>query len=255
VRIVVTAVDLPMRRGLSSSAAVCVLVVRAFSQVHGLGLSIRDEMELAYQGELASGSQCGRMDQVCAYGKRLVLAHFDGHSLDIEVLRPGAPVPLLIVDLRGEKDTRRILSDLNACFTGRDDERRRALRAALGPDNAALVAGARRALESGDMCVLGGLMTEAQGLFDRCVTPACPSQLLAPRLHAVLAHPAVRRLAWGGKGVGSQGDGAAQLVCRGFEEREALGGELSGAFGMQCLPLTIEANANGGGTAERVSRG
>jgi galactokinase len=239
VRLVVTDMDLPVKRGLSSSAAVCVLVARAFNRVHGLGLGVRDEMELAYRGEIACGSLCGRMDQVCAYGRGPVLLHFDGDALDIEPLHAQGVVSLLIVDLMRPKDTRRILSALSACFNGRDSARRRALRRALGADNADLVCRARHALECTDAHTLGALMTEAQELFDRCVAPACPQELSAPRLHEVLAHPTARALAWGGKGVGSQGDGAAQFVCRGTDERKRLARELTDRFGVQCLPLTI----------------
>ena len=64
---------LPQRKGLSSSAAACVLVVRAFSTVYGLGLSAADEMELAFRGEALTPSACGRMDQVCALGQVLTL--------------------------------------------------------------------------------------------------------------------------------------------------------------------------------------
>jgi galactokinase len=55
---------LPMRKGLSSSAAVCVLVVKAFDAVFGLNLSMAEVMELAYKGEMMTPSRCGRMDQV-----------------------------------------------------------------------------------------------------------------------------------------------------------------------------------------------
>jgi hypothetical protein len=88
-------------------------------------------------------------------------------------------------------------------------------------------------------------MVEAQEIFDRCVAPACPSELAAPRLHAALAHPAAGALTWGGKGVGSQGDGAAQFVCRGANERTALANRLAADGVGQCLPLTITAAAGG----------
>lgn len=42
-------------------------------------------------------------------------------------------------------------------------------------------------------------------------TPACPSELTAPKLHGLLALEAVRGQ-WGAKGVGSQGDGTAQVI-------------------------------------------
>ena len=239
VRISVDHMDLPVRRGLSSSAAICVLTARAFNRVHQLGLDTRDEMELAYRGELAAGSQCGRMDQACAYGKRLVLLGFDGDTMRVDLLSSEQPLYLLIVDLLHHKDTRRILADLHAQFLAPDSEQTRALRGALGRGNLALIAAARAALAAGDAHQLGALMIEAQAVFDHDIAPACPSELTAPRLHALLADPVVRKLTWGGKGVGSQGDGAAQFVCRGSDERAALINHLSAAGLMKCLPLTI----------------
>ena len=43
-----------------------VLVVRAFDELLGLGLSMHEVMEAAYQGERLTPSSCGRMDQVTA---------------------------------------------------------------------------------------------------------------------------------------------------------------------------------------------
>lgn len=54
---------LPVKKGLSSSAAVCVLVARAFSRAYDLACTTRDEMEIAYHGERTTPSRCGRMDQ------------------------------------------------------------------------------------------------------------------------------------------------------------------------------------------------
>jgi mevalonate kinase len=44
--------DLPIKKGLSPSAAICVLTARAFDRVYDLKMTIRGEMELAYQGEI-----------------------------------------------------------------------------------------------------------------------------------------------------------------------------------------------------------
>ena len=233
--------DLPVRKGLSSSAAICVLVARAFAAVYGLALSVRDEMELAYAGERRTGSECGRMDQVCAYGRRVTFLRFDGDDFEVEPLAPGATLQLLIVDLRRGKDTRRILADLNACFPDAPGPLAAGVREALGAANARLLASARRAVEAGDAQALGALMTEAQARFDAQVAPASPAELAAPRLHAVLAHPALAELAHGGKGVGSQGDGCAQLVARGPEERERLAAALERDLDVRCWPLTLAA--------------
>lgn len=238
-RIDVTDRDLPVQRGLSSSAAVCVLVARAFNRLFELGLSVRDEMEIAYAGERLTGSQCGRMDQACAFGSTPVLLHFDGEAMDVETLTIGGPIHVLIVDLCHQKDTRRILADLHAAFERGDA----GLRHALGKANAALVDAARDALLRGDAAGLGSLMAQAQDLFDRCVAPACPSELRAPRLHAVLAHSATRALGFGGKGVGSQGEGTAQIVCHDAAARSELSAILERECAVRCLPLTLSPAA------------
>jgi galactokinase len=230
--------DLPVGKGLSSSAAVCVLVARAYDRAYRLGLGPRDEMELAYAGERRTGSQCGLMDQVCAYGRTTTFLTFDGPRVDVEPVDVGGRLHLLVVDLGRTKDTRRILADLNACFPGAEGAVARDVREALGPRNAAIVVEARGIVAAGDARALGALMTEAQAVFDRLVAPACP-ELRAPRLHEVLAHPAVRRLAWGGKGVGSQGDGSAQLVARDGAARAELAAALARDLGVGCLPLTL----------------
>ena len=230
--------DLPVRKGLSSSAATCVLVARAFDRLYGLGLGERGEIEVAFAGERRTGSECGRMDQICAYGRRATFLRFDGESLDVEVLAPAGALHLLVVDLRREKDTRRILRDLNGCFPAAPGARAAAVREALGPRNEALLARARAAVVGGDARALGALMREAQALFDAQVAPACP-ELRAPRLHEVLAHPAVAELALGGKGVGSGGDGSAQLVAPDPAARDALAKRLETELGVACLPLTI----------------
>lgn len=50
---------LPLKKGLSSSAALCVLVARAFNRVHALRLTTRGEMQYAYEGERMTPSQVG----------------------------------------------------------------------------------------------------------------------------------------------------------------------------------------------------
>ncbi|HRR35377.1 MAG TPA: GHMP kinase, partial [Kiritimatiellia bacterium] len=107
---------LPVKKGLSSSAAFCVLVARAFNQVYGLGLTTRAEIEAAYQGEIATPSRCGRMDQGCAFGQIPVMMTFDGDRLGVQPLCPGGDFYLLIADLCGKKDTVRILADLNDAY-------------------------------------------------------------------------------------------------------------------------------------------
>jgi len=70
------------------------------------------------------------------------------------------------------------------------------------------------AVETGDVCALGAQMTHAQHLFDAYCLPNCPSELASPRLHTLMNDAVLRELCVAVKGVGSQGDGSAQLLCR-----------------------------------------
>jgi UTP-glucose-1-phosphate uridylyltransferase/mevalonate kinase len=235
--------DLPIKKGLSSSAAICVLVARAFNQLYDLKLTVRGEMEMAYQGEITTPSRCGRMDQGCAFGRRPVLMTFDGDYLETQEVVAGADLYLVIADLQGQKDTIRILADLNRAYPGPETEVARGVQELLGPQNRRLVHQAVQALEAGDAQGLGALMREAQALFDRYAAPACPEQLSAQILHRVLDYGPLQPYIWGGKGVGSQGDGAAQFIARSQQDQQAAMKVLQEDLGMPCLALTLEASA------------
>eukprot|EP00962_Isochrysis_galbana_P049205 scaffold20749_cov109-Isochrysis_galbana.AAC.4 len=60
-------------------------------------------MDLGYHGEITTPSQCGRMDQCCAFGNRPVLMTFDGDRLDCDELNLKCTIHLLIVELDGTK--------------------------------------------------------------------------------------------------------------------------------------------------------
>jgi len=232
----ITAMDLPLRKGVSSSAAVCILLAKAFDAVYKLGLFPHELMELAYRGEKLTGSQCGRMDQACIYGKTPVLLTFQ-KSMDIRVepVFPGREIPMFFVDLAGQKDTVRILADLQGSYL-----RSAALQEALGRENERIVRQAYRALTTGDAKRLGELMTEAQEVFDRQVAPHSPRELASPLLHQVLTFREIAPRIHGGKGVGSQGDGTCQFVARSAADRDKAMDKITRAFGdMQCFPLTI----------------
>ncbi len=234
--------DLPIRKGLSSSAAICVLTARAFNRLYHLGLDVREEMELAYQGELTTPSRCGRMDQGCAFGSQPVLMTFDGDQLDVRPLNLGGEFHFVIVDLRAGKDTRKILTCLNACFPTAQSEEARALQRLLGPNNKQLVHRAVSALKDGNAPCLGDLMHQAQHDFDLAAAPICPEELTAPALHRVLEYPPIQPLTWGGKGVGSQGDGAAQLLARSAADQAQVMRILENELGVACIPLTLKAS-------------
>jgi UTP-glucose-1-phosphate uridylyltransferase/mevalonate kinase len=239
--------DLPIKKGLSSSAAISVLTARAFNRVYDLRLTVRGEMELAYQGEITTPSRCGRMDQGCAFGDRAVLMTFDGDRIETEEIRPARDLHFVIVDLKAGKNTLEILKGLNRSYPFAEGEIEQGVQQLLGPLNERVVGEAIEALKEGDARRLGELMTEAQAHFDRYATPACPEELRSPVLHRVLGFEPIQAHVFGGKGVGSQGDGSAQLVARSAEDQKAAVEILERELGVGCLTLTL-------GTGPKVTR-
>ncbi|MGC8878520.1 MAG: sugar phosphate nucleotidyltransferase [Anaerolineae bacterium] len=233
--------DLPMKKGLSSSAAICVLTARAFNRVYDLKMTIRGEMEMAYQGEITTPSRCGRMDQGCAYGNRPVLMIFDGDRLDTVELQVKDALYFVLVDLQAKKDTTEILRRLNHCYPFARNEIERGVQELLGPINQRIVRQAVEALQAGDAERLGALMVEAQEFFDRYATPACPEELTAPVLHRVLNYAPLKPHIWGGKGVGSQGDGSAQFLARSEADQQAVVEIIERDLKMPCLKLTLRS--------------
>ncbi len=231
--------DLPVKKGLSSSAAICVLTARAFNRVYDLKLTVRGEMELAYQGEITTPSRCGRMDQGCAFGNRPVLMTFDGDRLDTTELQVNQPLYFVIVDLQAKKDTMEILNRLNRCYPFAENEVERGVQELLGPVNHRVVQQAIEALQTSDAQRLGNLMSEAQVFFDRYATPACPEELTSPVLHRILDYESLKPHVWGGKGVGSQGDGTAQFIARSAADQQAVIEIIRRDLGMPGYPLTL----------------
>ena len=238
VRIRITSMTLPMKSGLSSSAAICVLVARAFNQLYCLNLNTLGEMNIAYLGELRTSSRCGRLDQACAFGVKPNLMTFDGDEIEVRSLNVKKHLYWVFADLCAEKDTIKILSDLNKAYPFPDSDAARAEHEALGKLNLEIIDRAVKYMAEGDAESLGKLMNEAEAIFNEKVVPMS-SALQSPKLNAVLADPKIQPLVWGGKGVGSHGDGSVQFLARSEEAQKQLEDYLNNQ-GMKAYSLTIK---------------
>lgn len=233
--------DLPIKKGLSSSAAICVLAARAFNRVYDLKLTVRGEMELAYQGEITTPSRCGRMDQGCAFGSRPILMTFDGDRLETTELNVNQELFFVIVDLNSQKDTFEILKRLNHCYPFPDDEVQRNVQRLLGPINKDILHQAVASIQNTNPQRLGELMVEAQRVFDQYATPVCPEELTAPVLHHILSYPPLLPHIFGGKGVGSQGDGTAQFLTKSKADQDTVIQIIESDLSLSCLKLTLSS--------------
>ena len=237
VRIRITDMTLPMKSGLSSSAAICVLVARAFNLLYNLNLNTLGEMNIAYLGELRTSSRCGRLDQACAFGVKPNLMTFDGDEIEVKSLNVKKELHWVFADLCASKDTIKILSDLNKAYPFATTEAEENLHKALGEWNHDIVKRAIKYMAEGDRESLGRLMTEAEEMFDKYITPMSPA-LRAPKLHEVLHDPQIQPMVYGGKGVGSHGDGSVQFLARSAEDQQRLLDYLN-AQGMKAYSLTL----------------
>lgn len=234
--------DLPIKKGLSSSAAICVLVARAFNRLYDLKMNRRGEMEMAYLGEITTPSRCGRMDQGCAYGNRPIEMIFDGPEMDVVELKVPRDLFFVIVDLGASKNTQEILSSLNQAYPFAAGEVQANVQKYLGTINANIVREVATALQQGDAVKIGELMKLAQREFDKHLIPACPSQLTAPVLHELLNYPPIQTYILGGKGVGSQGEGTAQFIVKDAESQQQVIEIIERDFPqMECLKLIVRS--------------
>lgn len=240
IALTITKMDLPMKSGLSSSAAICVMVVKAFNMLYDLHLNTMGLMNIAYWGEQRTPSRCGRLDQACAFGVNPIAMNFDGNEIDVDRITLKKPLYYVFADLMAGKNTVKILAGLSSAYPFAKNEKEKRLHEALGEDNQYITKRAVEYMSSGDSEALGALMTEAQSLFDDKVAPMCPEELIAPVLHSVLEDETVRSLTFGAKGVGSQGDGTVQFLAKDEESQRELISYLENIKGMTSYALTLK---------------
>lgn len=72
-----------------------------------------------------------------------------------------------------------------------------------------------------------------------------PHQLKSPNLHKVLEYEKIKPYIYGAKGVGSQGDGCCQLLCRSEKDAQVVMDIIKEDLHMSSMPCTI-----GGGKTE-----
>lgn len=239
VEINITAMNLPMKSGLSSSAAICVLVAKAFNTLYSLRLNTLGLMNIAYWGEQRTPSRCGRLDQACAFGTVPVEMTFDGNEVNAKKIDIGGDFYFVFADLNSHKNTIKILADLNKGYPFPHNKMEEDLHSALGFENAEIINKAKSYLEEGDSKKYGKLMIAAQKLFDTKVAPLCKEELTAPILHQTLNDENIKKLTFGGKGVGSQGDGTVQFLAKNEESQKKLIEYLQTKKNMSAYSLTL----------------
>lgn len=203
--------DVPMKKGLSSSAALCVSASRALSALFSLNLSSDDVVRISYRAENGLlGIGCGMMDQTAAAHEEPLFMDFQGgfRYREIDLKRA---LPLVIADTGGERDTKLILNSLNHHYFR---ERDPLIVRTLGTDIPRLVKKARAEMEgSCRLERIGRLMNENQSCYDRGLRPFCPQELDTPLLYDAL-DIALEAGALGAKWTGAGGEGSIIALAR-----------------------------------------
>lgn len=234
--------ELPAGRGFSSSAAVCVALVRAFAELYGRTVGTEEAAELAYRAEHdGCGVACGRLDPLaCAWGTPLFL-RFTGEEVSAEALP--AHFALALGSFAAPRDTRAILATLGRHHRGevavRDWEGVRRVGAVRGALDGfgEQASRAREALLHGDVRALGGAMDICQEIYEEELMPAFP-ELRAPGL--VKAVRALRRAgALGAKFSGAGGDGSVIGLYAPDDPRVAEGVAALDALGLEAFAMEL----------------
>ena len=227
------------KKGLSSSAAICVLICKAYDKIYKLNMSYQDYMKISYEAERNIGSMCGKMDQIVAYESKTSLMEFKNDEINIKKIEVGCDLHIVYVDLNGKKDTKKILSRLNSIYPFPKNKNEKNIINYFGKMNTKIVEKATCLLKDGKVKELGKLMSDTQKLFDKYVSIMCLEELSAPLLHKLLNDKYIKTVTYGGKGVGSGGDGSIQFIAKDEKMQKKLIKYLKETYKMNAYPLNI----------------
>ena len=230
--------DLPMKKGLSSSAAICIAVAKSYNMLYNLNLTDNDIKKIAYEGELLAQSKCGKLDQESIMNDKISYITFNENEVVSKPITVKENVYVTMVDLNSEKDTRAIMRAVNNALPFAKNEKDNAIHQIIGIENKKRVQTVANALKEGDIKKIGETFSETQQVMDKAII-AC-EEFKAPVLHKVLGDENIKQLTYGGKSVGSGGDGTALLVCKDERSQQELSEYIQNELKMDTISLYIE---------------
>lgn len=213
INIEVRCMTLPIKKGLSSSAAVSVLVAKSFNIIYDLDLEFYELMKIAYESEHLALSKCGRLDQICAKGLGLSHFIFNKDSLYINQIELKSKLHFVVADLDGKKDTKKILSTLHSCFPFPKSKVEEKVKEVLCEKNKSLVKEMVYCMKNGDLEKIGRLMSYSQRLIDDSASLIC-TDLKAPILHKIMEDSNIKMWSYGARGIGTNGDGSIEILAK-----------------------------------------
>ena len=240
--ITIEKMDLPLKKGLSSSAAICLTIVKAYNELYDLNLTNNEIVMLAYNGEHLAGSKCGLLDQNTIINNNCSTLTFYEDKVESKGVNLKNNLYVLIVDLNSSKDTKKIMNAFNKALPFAKDDNDKKLQDIIGKKNVALVEKATFALEEGDIKLFGKCLSNAQKLYD-AAQEAC-TEYKAPTLHLLLKDKIIKNNSYGGKSVGSGGDGSLLLICENEEKQIILQKHIKEKYNLDSIPFCIKGAKN-----------
>ncbi len=217
---------LPMGRGFSSSAALCVAAARALS---GDAFDT-DFRKIARWATVAErdlvGIACGALDPLACAADGALFIDWSEPNGEASPVHLGEPLHLVAGVFSKARDAPGILHALQEAFAGRTTEHEnQCVREAI-QGWSSLAAEARAAIQTGALSSLGDAMNEAQSIYEE-------------RLHGVLpplTAPGLIR------------------VCKAAREEGALGAKFSGAGGDGSVVVLVEDQDHAGRMQKRLAQ-
>jgi mevalonate kinase len=218
---------IPLARGLGSSAATSAALVRALARHFGRALPPEEVSALVYETEVIHhGTPSGVDNTVVAYEQPVTFVR----GQPIERLQVGEPLGLAIADTGIASSTREVVGDVRRAWE-RDRVRYERIFDGIGE----IAQRARRAIEEGELEVLGRLMDENHALLQAM-------GVSSPELD-VLAEAARTAGALGAKLSGA-GRGGNMIALVGPERRDRVAETLREAGAVSVILTEVQPSAD-----------
>lgn len=224
--------DLPMKKGLSSSAAISVATLKLFNDAHHLGMREAEIAELAYIAEHdILGIGCGRNDQIVSSYNSLVLMDYKNGGKPKVTLLQKSRQPMRILVGIPQTDKRNLPSLLKASNKAyfqperpEDYQFQKALDTLIPEE---VVLPFLDAVRQGDAIAAGMRLRKNQEIYDQYFVPVS-NYFKAPLLYEFL-ELAKNHGSLGEKWTGAGGAGAFICLTESIEKQERLRQALASA--------------------------
>src|SRR3990167_11072465 len=213
--------DLPIGKGLSSSAAVTVTTAKILNEIFSLGLGSAEIAELAYIAEHdILGIGCGRMDQLAsAHDSFLMLDFSQGTKPHVKRLsKPAVELHLLVgIPTKTKRDIKNILTHCNQAYFSPAEKKHFDFKIVLDeyiPEK--VIRPMEKEIKNGNIEGIGRMLRLNQEIYDKFFLPVC-DEFDAPYLYQCL------KIARENGSVGEKwtgAGGAGSFLCLARSERD-----------------------------------